>query len=70
MKLHNYFLFYTNIDMVHYINSTYMYSICNLIDRLKSILLPPYDPIIIYRFSGELDMIAFVRIVVHELNGP
>jgi hypothetical protein len=46
-----------------------MYSICNLIDRLKSILLPPYDPTIC-RFSRELDMIAFVRIVVHKLNGP
>ena len=62
-------IFYTNIDMLHYITSSYMYSICNLIDRLKSILLPPYDPTI-YRLSRELDMIVIVPIVVHELNGP
>lgn len=61
-------IFYTNIDMLHYITSSYMHSICNLIDRLKSILLP-YDPTIC-RFSRELDMIVIVPIVVHELNGP
>jgi hypothetical protein len=46
-----------------------MYSMRILIDRLKSILLPPYDPTIC-RLSREPDMIANVPIVVHELNGP
>jgi hypothetical protein len=55
--------------MLHYITSPYMHLIRNLIDRLKSILLPPYVPTIC-RLPRELDMMANVPIVVHELNGP
>gem|GEM_PF-1848812 len=62
-------IFYTNIDMLYYTTSPYMYSICNLIYRLKSILLPSYNPTTC-RLSRELDMIVIVHIVVHELNGP
>jgi hypothetical protein len=69
MKLYNYIYFIQNIDMLHYIISPYMYPILNLIDRLKSILLPPYV-LSICRLSRELDMIANVPIVVHEPNGP
>jgi hypothetical protein len=62
-------ILYTNIDMLYYTTSPYMYSICNLIDPLKSILLPSYNPPTC-RLSRELDMIVIVPIVVHELNGP
>jgi hypothetical protein len=62
-------ILHTNIDMLYYITSPYMYSICNLVDRLKSILLPSYNPTTC-RLSRELDMIVIVPIVVHELNGP